>query len=416
MKPRPRDTERTERIGAALKKHKWDALVCFRPMNVLMLSGYWPVLAHSVAVIMPSGEVSVVAPEDEEALARLGWADHVYTFTVASLSGFEKPSNLIAEQLGTILKPLQGGRVAYENSASTEPVTYVGMNVHGEAIRQLVGEALQLGSLTPASSELARLRAVLTTADLDVVRRACRIAKDAFSACSRFVGNGATEAELAAALRAGIGSRPPEDCVRADGFCFCMSGPNSSLAYKAYQRSTLRSLRKGEFVLLHCNSYVDGLWTDITRTYFLGDPGPQQMQMLEAVLEARHAAIRQIRPGILASAVDHAARQALESRGYGKTFRHATGHGVGFAAVDHAARPHIHPLSTDVLEPGMTFNVEPAIYNDGVCGIRHCDMVTVTQTGCEILTDFQSDLDELVLPARGHISQVPVVAGESLRL
>jgi Xaa-Pro aminopeptidase len=364
---------------------------------------------------MPSGELSVVAPEDEEALARFGWADHVYTFPADGLSGFGKPSNLIAERLGPILKPLQGGRVAYENSASTEPVTYVGMNVHGEAIRQLVGEALQLGNLRPASSELARLRAVLTKADLDVVRSACRIAKDAFSACFQLFGNGATEAEVAAALGAGIGSRPPEGCVRADGFCFCMSGPNSSEAYKAYQRSTLRVLRKGEFVLLHCNSYVDGLWTDITRTYFLGDPGPQQMEMLEAVLEARDAAIRQIRPGILASAVDHTARQALGSRGYGKAFRHATGHGVGFAAVDHAARPRIHPLSTDVLEPGMTFNIEPAIYIDGVCGIRHCDMVTVTQSGCEILTDFQSDLHELVLPAGGHQPQVPVVPVESLR-
>jgi Xaa-Pro aminopeptidase len=60
------------------------------------------------------------------------------------------------------------------------------------------------------------------------------------------------------------------------------------------------------------------------------------------------------------------------------------------------ARPRIHPHSDEVLEPGMVFNVEPAIYIDGVAGVRHCDMVVVTGSGCEVLTPFQVALCDLV--------------------
>jgi Xaa-Pro aminopeptidase len=45
----------------------------------------------------------------------------------------------------------------------------------------------------------------------------------------------------------------------------------------------------------------------------------------------------------------------------------------------------------------MVFNVEPAIYLDGMGGLRHCDMVAVTEHGMELLTPFHSALVELTL-------------------
>ena len=63
-------------------------------------------------------------------------------------------------------------------------------------------------------------------------------------------------------------------------------------------------------------------------------------------------------------------------------------YGVGFAAADPNSLPRIHPASPDVLEAGMTFNIEPAIYIEGVGGMRHCDVVTCTSSGAEVITDF----------------------------
>jgi Xaa-Pro aminopeptidase len=106
------------------------------------------------------------------------------------------------------------------------------------------------------------------------------------------------------------------------------------------------------------------------------------------VAEAGRQALAAVRPGTKASEVDRAAREVLARRGFSKAFKHATGHGVGFAAIDHNAHPRIHPLSDEILEAGMVFNIEPAVYFTGIGGMRHCDMVAVTPQGGELLTPF----------------------------
>jgi Xaa-Pro aminopeptidase len=168
-----------------------------------------------------------------------------------------------------------------------------------------------------------------------------------------------------------------------------MSGENSGRAFGAFARSTHKRVERGELILTHCNSYVNGYWTDITRTYVLGEAGERERIMFRAISEAHHAALAAIAPGVLARDVDRAARETLSAHGFGPQFKHSTGHGVGFAAIDANAYPRIHPKSDDRLEPGMVFNIEPGIYFPGHGGMRHCDMVAVTESGVELLTPFQ---------------------------
>ena len=156
-------------------------------------------------------------------------------------------------------------------------------------------------------------------------------------------------------------------------------------------------IKSGDLVLLHCNSYVDGYGTDITRTFCIGPPDSRAASMYKAVFAAREAAFAEIAPGKKARDVDGAARRILQGAGFGSNFPHSTGHGVGFGAISPDSLPRLHPASDDILEPGMVFNVEPAVYVEGFGGIRQCEMVAVNETGFELLTDFQSSIDELML-------------------
>ncbi|HWH71864.1 MAG TPA: M24 family metallopeptidase, partial [Candidatus Sulfotelmatobacter sp.] len=235
--------------------------------------------------------------------------------------------------------------------------------------------------------------------ELERVRAACRIGREAFEEGAKLLQVGMTEPEAANAFRAPLSAHGKglRSITRADGAVWCMSGPNSAQAYAAYARTRARSLGLGDFAMLHCNSYADGYWTDITRTYCFGDLEERQQAMYEAVLAARRTVLETIRPGLTGAEVDHAAREVLAERGFGKEFKHPTGHGVGFAAISHNAQPRLHPASPDVLETGMVFNVEPAIYIEAYGGLRHCDMVAVTKTGAELLTPFQAELEDLVI-------------------
>jgi Xaa-Pro aminopeptidase len=142
--------------------------------------------------------------------------------------------------------------------------------------------------------------------------------------------------------------------------------------------------------MIHANTTGDGYWTDISRSYIVGLPNDRQQHMTAAIAEARTAALSKIAPGVEAREVDAVARNVLARHGFGDAFKHSAGHGVGFTAADPNALPRIHPASSDVLQAGMTFNIEPAIYIEGIGGMRHCDVVVCTSSGEDVLTGFQS--------------------------
>jgi Xaa-Pro aminopeptidase len=403
--PEKKNVERIERIKSALQAAKLDALVCTLPENVLMLSGYWPVIGNAVALATQEGQVFVLAPEDERELARQGWADEVLTFQPASLEKLPAPVEAVGAVLAGLAKRLdiQQGRIGYESGAVSQPVTYAAMYLYGTAIYPLLNHAFALGQQVIASEWLDELQATLTPYEIERVRTACRVAGEAFEQGTGQLFSGLTETEAATLFRNPLSTRANGQAgiERADGFAWCMSGPNAALAFGAYARSRARKLEPGDLALVHCNSYVDGYWTDITRTYCLGEPDERKLRLYRAVMEARAYALETIRPGVNAAEVDRAAREVLRAHGFEQEFKHGTGHGVGFAAISAEARPRLHPKSTDVLQTGMVFNVEPALYFEGYGGLRHCDVIALTERGPEILTGFQSRIEQLVITQDG---------------
>ena len=382
----PRDAERIERLQAAMKEAGLDALAVGLPANVLLLTGCFPVMGNSFAIVTREGEVTLYSPEDERELAEGRCDDRIVYYQPDGLESLRR-------QVCSTIR-LDGKVVGFECGEVYEPASYVSMHLFGNAVAELLEGAV----LRPAPELLARVKAVLTPIEIDRVRRACRIADAAFACGAELLSPGLKETEAAAYFRDqlvtfGTGF---EGVLRTEGFVFCMSGPNSAEACAAYARSRARQIEVTDFALVHCNSHADGYWTDITRTWCFGPASDRQRRMYEAVFAARAAAFDAVRPGVPAADVDRAAREELKSRGFGAEFKHSTGHGVGFAAVHHNARPRIAENSPDLLEAGMVFNIEPAIYVDGFGGLRHCDMVAVTESGAELLTPFQGRIEELI--------------------
>jgi Xaa-Pro aminopeptidase len=396
-----RDAERINRICEALERANMDALVCALPTNVLLVSGYWPVVGTSVAVITRNGVIHVLAPDDEAELVRGSWADVVETLSFGSLDEIKYAVDVLRAPLTTVVKDL-GRRnriVGCETGAVIEPASYVGMHLFGTAINELLREILSADAVRSADDLLVQLRSVLTPSEQTWVRRACEIAGSAFLHRGESLRPTLKETDVATLFRASLVSHGglEDNGARAGGDVFCMSGPNSAEAYAAFQRSRSRELQCGDLVLVHCNSYLNGYWTDITRTFCFAPIDERKQRMYEAIFAARDAALAAIHPGAKAADVDGAARVVLTDYGFAKEFKHGLGHGVGFAAINHNAVPRLHPASDDLLAPGMIFNIEPAIYFEGFGGIRHCDVVLLTDDGPEVLTPFQSTIESLTV-------------------
>ena len=388
-----RDQQRLDQVVQGLEDNDLDVLVCALPEHVLLLSGYWPVVGKSIAIATKDSRILLIVPEDEAELAEHGYADDLLFYKPSTLEKIETVADAAISPLREAMHRLgaERARIGFEFGDVSEPSSYAAMNLFGGMLSNMLRRAVPRAGLEPADLLLSHLAAVKTPREVEHIRAACGIAAMAFQQGSNGFRAGMSEFEAAALVRTGFSVFAAAAGVeRGDGFAWCMSGPNSAKAAAAYARSRNRQLISGDLVLLHANSSADGYWTDITRTYVLGPMSERQEELFHAVSAARRAALEVVSPGARASEVDLAARNTLAGLGFGKQFKHSTGHGVGFSAISPNALPRIHPASQDILEEGMVFNIEPAIYIDGYGGVRHCDMVAVGPNGADLLTGFQS--------------------------
>jgi Xaa-Pro dipeptidase len=145
-----------------------------------------------------------------------------------------------------------------------------------------------------------------------------------------------------------------------------------------------RQLAQGDPIVIDAGDRVEGYRSDLTRTFFFGEPSPRMREVYRVVAEAEQAAIEAARPGEPAEVVDLAARRVIEAAGFGERFSHRGGHGLGLEFHD---LPICVAGNREPLEPGMVITAEPGIYLPGEFGVRLEDDILITESGNELLAD-----------------------------
>ncbi len=144
-----------------------------------------------------------------------------------------------------------------------------------------------------------------------------------------------------------------------------------------------RKLKVNDLVLLDMGVYLEGYASDMTRTFFRGKAPSKLKSLYQVVLSSHAAAVRCCLPGNTLRDLDRAAREVMKKAGVEKLFLHSLGHGIGLEVHE---LPSFAPDLGDVeLKPGMVITIEPGLYLEGVGGIRHEDMIVITQNGAKNL-------------------------------
>jgi Xaa-Pro dipeptidase len=216
------------------------------------------------------------------------------------------------------------------------------------------------------------------------MRKAVKIAEAALQATLPKIKIGITELEIAKELTLQLlqhGSNP-----RLPFFPIVSGGPNSANPHAA---PSDRRLVDGDLLVIDYGANVNDYLSDITRTFAIGDVDPEFKKIAQIVLEANRAGHAAAKPGVPLGDVDKAAREVIKAAGYGKYFIHRTGHGLGLEGHE---EPYIRSDNSSLIEPGMTFTIEPGIYMPDRGGVRIEDDVFITESGCESLTNLSRDL------------------------
>ncbi len=242
------------------------------------------------------------------------------------------------------------------------------------------------GETVPAERLVEGLREVKDDAEVDALRRACRISVEALEGLLAGPLEGRTEREVARDLE----WRMLELGAEAIGFSTILaSGPNSAIPHHS---PTDRVLQAGDLVKADFGARVDGYHADCTRTVVLGTADDWQREVHAAVQASQAAGVDALREGVPVATSDEVAREVLKDAGWLEYFTTGIGHGVGLEIHED---PFVGSRHTGRLARCTTVTMEPGVYVPGRGGVRIEDTVLVTPAAPEVLTPMTTDLLEI---------------------
>jgi len=241
--------------------------------------------------------------------------------------------------------------------------------------------------LRPVSGIVEDMRMIKDKDEMNIIRKAVKIASTAFDKFVKSIKIGQTEKEMEWNLL-----KISHDCG-ADDFSFppiIAFGKNTA---EVHHLNGNNKLKKGEKILIDFGIKYKNYCTDMTRvlytdkSIFLSSRAQSrdEHKIYSTVLTANQEAINSISVGKPFIEVDKVARTVIEKAGFNEYFGHATGHGIGIEVHE---QPRVSEKSTSDVQPGMLFTIEPGIYSDKLGGgVRIEDMVYVNEKGkVEVLT------------------------------
>lgn len=238
-------------------------------------------------------------------------------------------------------------------------------------------------SFVNGTEVLEKMRLIKNDEERDFLRKAAEIADKVMGEVIKYIRPGLVERDISNKIKELFIEH--EGC----GLAFdsiVASGPNTS---RPHYNKDDRKIEKKDIIILDFGCRYNGFCSDISRTVFVGEPTEEEKKVFDIVVRANTNAEELVRPGATAEQIDLAARTIIREEGYGHCFLNRTGHGIGMAVHE---GPYIKEGNTQILEPGMTFSVEPGIYISGRFGMRVEDIVLVTENGREILNKYTKDI------------------------
>ena len=201
---------------------------------------------------------------------------------------------------------------------------------------------------------------VKDAATIEAMRLAGRIAAQALAEVGRNVAAGITTDEL--------------DRIGHEFLCDHGAYP-STLGYRGYPKSLCASLNEvichgipddtvieeGDIVNIDITAFIGGVHGDTNATFPAGQVDEESALLIDRTREATMRGVRAVAPGRALNVIGRVIESYARRFGYG-VVRDFTGHGIGTTFHSGLIVPHFDDPDADmVMEPGMTFTIEPML-------------------------------------------------------
>jgi Xaa-Pro aminopeptidase len=356
-----------------------DAIVSCSPENFAYLTGFVvPSQAllrhrHNMTVVTADGKVALFGVDMEESTIRTKEPD-------AKLAVWAEFSDDPMQVLAALLEELglRQARIGIE------------LGYLPAADFAQLQSAMPRATFVACDAILARLRQIKTSQEVALLQRLSRIADRAITDAIAAVAPGDTEMDIAAHLTRKI----YELGAQQFKLMIVATGERSQLPNVG---PTDRRLVRGDVCRIEIFSIIDGYHAGVCRTAVVQEAPPHAEDVWRVLTECKHLLLDRIKPGASCRAIYDAFIAKLTAKSLPPIS--FVGHGIGLFLHEDpylGRTPIIGSTEDAALEAGMVLGFEPLCYRTGHgFGMQNKDMVAVTDSGCELLSDY-ADTERLL--------------------
>lgn len=356
----------------AMTENGLDALISISPENVAYTSGIvvpsQPLMRwrHAICVVTADGRTAMVVVDMEETTVRgsaVGGDVRVYREFI------EDPMDKLCDLLSDF--KLERSRIGIE-------MAYLPARDHLTLHKRLAGV-----TLVPADKMFSDLRMIKTQEEVNLLGGLSRITDRAIGDALKSARRGMTEMDLAGLLLKGIFAGG------AENFKLMIIATGERSQYPNVG-PTDRVLQKGDIIRMEIFGVKRGYHTGVCRTAIVGEPTPEQAKIWANLIECKYSVMDMIKPGANAKEVYQRFLKKFDELGFKPIS--FVGHGIGLSLHE---EPYLGRYGDRNLEEGMVLAIEPLVFIPGRFGMQNKDMIAVTRTGCDLLSD-STPADDLI--------------------
>lgn len=372
--------EIVDRQVAAMRNAGLDAMISCSPENFAYLTGFvvpsQPLIRHRHAMVIVTAdgrtalfgvdmEATTIKRREPATPARI-WAE----FT-------DRAMDVLAAQLAEL--GLGAARIGIE------------MDYLPAADFARLARALPQASFSGDEAILARLRQIKTADEIALLRRLSRIADRSITDALAAVQAGDSEMDIAAHLTRNIYTLGAEHFK----LMIVATGERSQLPNVGPSE---RRLVAGDVCRVEIFSVIAGYQAGVCRTAVVQRAPAHAERIWQHLVECKYLLMDMIKPGASCRAIYDAFIRKLAALDLPPIS--FVGHGIGLHLHEDpylGTTPEIGKPGDALLEEGMVLGVEPLCYQTGHgYGMQNKDMMLVTASGCELLSDY-ADTDRLLV-------------------
>lgn len=220
---------------------------------------------------------------------------------------------------------------------------------------------------------IEKQRVIKDEEEIKNIEKACQITRDCFEYIKPYLKPGNTEKQVANLIDEYYyqnSEGPSFETIVA-------SGENSS---KPHAIPTNRAFTEQDIITIDMGCKYNGYCSDMTRTFFIGEPTEKQRKVYNLVAKNHAQTIDAIKDGANIKLLAKMVENDFKLNDY--DLIHGLGHGVGLEIHE---KPYLSSRVDAPLRENMVVTVEPGIYIPGEFGVRIEDTVLVEKGGARKL-------------------------------